>query len=523
MLRIPVKSAGNTTGAGSTVPAPVGGWNARDSLASMPAKDAIILDNLFPRATDVELRKGSLLFATLPADTEMSPHTIRGLLVYSPPSGSSKLFASANDGIYDISAGGAITSPATPATASEWQSCMVTTAGGSFLWCCNGVDKSRYFNGTAWTILDSSSTPALTGVTSTTIKDALVYKSRLLLVQKNSMSFWYLPVNSIAGLAVEYPCGELFDLGGSIASVASWTIDAGNGSDDYLCIITTEGEVAVFTGTDISSTSNWALQGVYRLAQPLGNRCTFKYGGDLCLITNNGILPMSSALQSATLDRSKSLSDKISQAFNSYAATFSGAFGWQATIFSEGQALLINVPLGFKRSYQFVMNTLTKAWCRFVGWDAEVLAVCGGKLYAAASNKVYQIWTGDSDNGALINAACKTSFNVFGKSGVLKQVSLLRPIFTASASLNYSLGIDSDFSDINLAESSTTIVQSISQWDISHWDEVVWTSGSITVAKWRSVNHKPGRSLAVRLRFSAKNVTLTWSATDIILKPGGLL
>ena len=171
MLRTPVKSAGNTTGAGSNVPAPVGGWNARDSLASMPAKDAVILDNLFPRATDVALRKGSLLLATIPADTEVSPHAIRGLLAYSPISGGSKLFASANDGIYDVSAGGTIASPSTPATASEWQSCMITTAGGSFLWCCNGVDKSRYFNGTAWTILDGSSTPSLTGVTSTAIKD----------------------------------------------------------------------------------------------------------------------------------------------------------------------------------------------------------------------------------------------------------------------------------------------------------------------------------------------------------------
>ena len=42
-----------------TKPAPVRGWNARDAIASMNEADAVTLDNWFPSAADVMLRKGS--------------------------------------------------------------------------------------------------------------------------------------------------------------------------------------------------------------------------------------------------------------------------------------------------------------------------------------------------------------------------------------------------------------------------------------------------------------------------------
>ena len=36
-----------------TFPAPTGGWNARDALASMGKGDAVILDNFVPKTTEV--------------------------------------------------------------------------------------------------------------------------------------------------------------------------------------------------------------------------------------------------------------------------------------------------------------------------------------------------------------------------------------------------------------------------------------------------------------------------------------
>jgi len=54
MLR---NTSGRAAGVAS-LPAPVGGWNARDSLANMESTDAVILDNLFPTVSSVNLRGG---------------------------------------------------------------------------------------------------------------------------------------------------------------------------------------------------------------------------------------------------------------------------------------------------------------------------------------------------------------------------------------------------------------------------------------------------------------------------------
>ena len=47
-----------------SVPAPVGGWNDRDSLANMPEQDAVILKNLWPLPSKVVLRRGYSNYST---------------------------------------------------------------------------------------------------------------------------------------------------------------------------------------------------------------------------------------------------------------------------------------------------------------------------------------------------------------------------------------------------------------------------------------------------------------------------
>ena len=53
-----------TTNNVASLPAPVGGWNARDSLANMAPPDAVTLDNLFPGVSSVSLRGGYSKHAT---------------------------------------------------------------------------------------------------------------------------------------------------------------------------------------------------------------------------------------------------------------------------------------------------------------------------------------------------------------------------------------------------------------------------------------------------------------------------
>lgn len=507
---------------GTSLPPPVGGWNAKDPIASMPATDAVYLDNFFPRTSDVTIRKGTAEYATVPESTALDPHNIRTLLSYSAPDGTRQLFAAADDGLYDISVTGEQLSVDSACTSASWQWINTATAGGHFLWCCNGVDKSRYYDGSAWVVLDGASTPALTGITSTDAINISLFKTRLILVEKSSLSFWYLPVVSVAGAASEYPLTSIFKRGGYLMATESWTIDAGDGADDYFVAITSEGEIAVYKGTDPSNAATWALVGVYFVGRPVGRRCFARLGGDLCVITTSGVMTLSKALLSATVDRASAITDKIQRAFTDYLSTFQTEFGWQAVLYSEGPFLLVNIPLGNRRSYQFVMNTMTKSWCRFTGMDAECWVVHGGELFYAAGNTVRKAWTGAYDLGGAIQARAKQAPNYFGQRGKVKRVALLRPIFTSGANVKAQIGLDADYNEGSFRGSALSYVQLVAYWDQSLWDAGYW-SGSLTWAQWRTVAHRPGRALSLRLRINSHGSTLLWNATDFVLEGGGVL
>ncbi len=53
-----LQRAKQNTAKTASIPAPIGGWNARDSLANMQPMDAVQMINFFPTPTDVQLRKG---------------------------------------------------------------------------------------------------------------------------------------------------------------------------------------------------------------------------------------------------------------------------------------------------------------------------------------------------------------------------------------------------------------------------------------------------------------------------------
>jgi len=80
----------------SSLPPPVGGWDTRESLADMPVKHAILLDNWFPETDKVTMRRGSTDHAT------GMTGAVETLISFVPESGARQLFAAANGAIYNV-------------------------------------------------------------------------------------------------------------------------------------------------------------------------------------------------------------------------------------------------------------------------------------------------------------------------------------------------------------------------------------------------------------------------------------
>ncbi len=229
-----------TTNNVASLPAPVGGWNARDSLANMAPTDAVTLDNLFPGVSSVSLRGGYAKHAT------GMTGQVESLLVYNAGT-NDKMYAVVGGNIFEVTTAGAVgAAKVTGLSNSRWEFTNITTSGGGYLYTANGVDKPLLFDGATWTPIDGASTPAITGVTTTSLIQPTLFKNRMWFIQKDTLKAWYLPTASVGGVANVLDLSSVAHLGGTLIAMASWTIDAGYGVDDNLVFITDQGEVIVY-------------------------------------------------------------------------------------------------------------------------------------------------------------------------------------------------------------------------------------------------------------------------------------
>ncbi len=249
-----------------TVLAPIKGWNTRDALAEMDPQAAFQLDNWFPRPDKVVSRGGCKLWATgLGGPVESVMEYVKA--------GVHTLFAAASGKIFDVTAAGASVTALGGLTSARLQHVEFSGPGGQFLYTVNGVDSPHYWDGAAWTV------PAITGADQTKFIGVNVYRGRLFFVSGNSTKFAYLGIGAIAGVALEYDCGQFLGLGGALMACGTWTVDGGSGPDDLFVIISSEGEVIVFQGTDPSMSTNWQMIQRFVVGKPLGRRCFMRYGG----------------------------------------------------------------------------------------------------------------------------------------------------------------------------------------------------------------------------------------------------
>ncbi len=498
----------------TSIPACVGGLNDRDGIAEMPPSDAVILENWWPYPSYLGIRKGSSSHVT------GLPSTVETLVEYLPTTGGSTLFAAAGTSFYNVTTAGAVGAAVQTGLANaRWEHAQITTPGGSFLYLVNGVDKPRLWNGTAWTSIDGVSTPAITGVTTTLLAHAQLFKNRLFFVEKNSMRAWYLPVNSVGGAASQLDLGSVFRLGGFIQACYTWTIDAGSGSDDHFVVLSSNGEVAVYSGADPSSATDWRLVGVFTLGRPIGRRCGIKYGGDLAINCMEGVFPLGKGLLSASVDRRVALTDKIQNSVSLAANSYQSNYGWQLCQYPDNNMLILNVPAGNGQNYQYAQNTITGAWTKLTGWNATVWLNAATGLYYGDGNSIQKAWTGNLDGTVPIQADVLPAFSYFGNKARNKYFTTVRPYLqsTGTPSVLYGLNTDFNASDPQGALSYTPPTGMV--WGSMVWGSMVWGGGLTPITAWQTVG-AVCNSAAVRLKIQNNGSDVRFTNMDYLYQQG---
>jgi hypothetical protein len=477
------------------------------------------MNNFFPNASDVSLRKGSSNFTT-----GLGAVQVETLSSYRPSNGNDSLWAWAGASLYNSTTPGALPAASvTGLTNARWQTCNVTTVGGNFLLAVNGSDSMLEYNGTTWTPITAVSTPPITGVATTALVHVHAHKSRVWYIENNSFRIWYSAIGAFAGALTAFDLSSVFQLGGSLMAMGSWTLDGGNGPDDLAVFITTKGEVAIYQGIDPSTVDSWSLVGVYVVGEPVGRRCFQKYKGDLLIITLEGVLPCSKALVDSESTTSVSLTDRISGAIGTSTGAFSTNFGWEMKQFAGGGMFVLNVPTSVGQQQQYVMNTTTGAWCQFTGWAANCFEVHNKNLYFGTAGGVTQAWTGTADNGATITGEIVGAYDYFRNRDGIKEVTMFRPVIGWDANpASFLVGVNVDFVNTIPVGAIAFPSSTGGVWDTGTWDTATWGGDVVLNTAWYSANGI-GYAIAPHIIISSKAANIKIASFDYAYKTGGVL
>lgn len=501
----------------ASLPAPVGGWNVRDSVANMEPTDAVILDNMFPTASSCVLRGGYTKHATVTGK-------VRTLMTYSGGA-TDRLFAITTSGIYRVDAGGAGVAQTLPSSLTEaWcEYTNITTLGGNYMMVVNGTDLPLLYNGTTWTN-PSITFPAIpSGVTTQNFSNITLFKNRLWFIEKNTLRAWYLPTLSIGGAANYIDLSAVAKYGGHLVDLDTWTIDAGYGVDDNLAFITSNGEVIIFRGTDPDSAATWSLTGVWKLGSPIGTRAMLKFAGDLLILTYDGLMPMAQSLQSSRLDPRVALSNKIQGAIAAATTAYGShtATGWQILYSAKNNAVWINVPVQDDLQEQYVMNTITTSWCRFTGWGAYCWEIYNDEPYFGGNGFVGLAWddTYQDDTKNIVSTASQ-AYNYFESRGVKKYFTRARPTIITDGFPSIGLGMNVDFEEnTNVASISPNSAPAYGKWDTATWDTSIWGGGNQVYNNWQGVTGI-GYCGSLVMKTSSAGIKIEWPSTDVVFQTG---
>ena len=496
----------------ASLPAPVGGWDVLNAIADMPAQNAVRLDNWFCEPDRVETRGGYTSHVTGFTDT------VDTLFTYRPPSGGDRLAAAAGGSIFDATTAGVVgTAIAVGFTSARWQYVQVTTAGGHFILAVNGSDAPILYNGSVVTAA------SITGPTAANLAWISLHQRRVWTGERNSLVAWYLAPNAIAGAAVQFDLTSVATLGGYIQAMATWSRDGGAGADDTAVFITSEGEALIYAGTDPSSASTWGLQGVFRIGRPLGRRCVVKFGADLCVFTEDGIILLSQILPvDAAQISAAAVSRQINAAVTAAAREYGGSFGWEPFLYPARNMAIFNVPAAYGAFDQFAFNTITRGASRFTGVPARCWGLIGGLPYFGSTNSVCLFDNGSTDNGATINAVAVQAPNAFGSRTQKKMFRRVQPILRAAGAPSFGVDIALDYRTFAALPAVVGSDAGDILWDSARWDSATWLD-LILIDEMRGVRGI-GRTGAVRLVVDTGAAgRVAWVGTNVLYVPGGLL
>lgn len=479
----------------TSIPAPIRGLITNENESAMQPGGAIVQDNWVPTMRGVKLRGGCVRWCDLHAlDTPIppvpDPSRLPVVSAFEYASAQKRFMFAANaTKLFDVTSSLPVLVKGGQASGNYCAS-QLANQGGDYLMVVNDAgDFPLRFDGTTWITLnadqitaDTTTYPGATVAHGKNLTYVWKYRNRYFFIEGNSMNAWYLGTDAIQGQLNMIPLSGAASRGGKLLFGATWSLESGSGLDDKCVFATDLGELIVFSGTDPSDASNWSQQGVYQVAPPLGINAHMKLGGDLLIMTVDGIVPISASINKDTAQLElAALTVTIKRTWRDEVAAKNNV-PWTMKKWDEYGGIFVTTPGGLPGNrYCYIANNATGAWARLPGYDAMCFVIMREDMFFGTQDGlIMQADEGGTDDGAPYLATLVGNWNVFQQQVSQTVWRQARATFRARDTAIFEMQL-SGCTDFNVelppppAPGSDVSVDGV--WDAALWDVGTWDAG----------------------------------------------
>lgn len=330
-----------------------------------------------------------------------------------------------------------------------------------------------------------------------------VYKSRSYFATKDEPAFYYSAVNALGGLLVRFPLDRVSNSGGNVIDIKSWTVDGGNGTDDYFVIFLQSGEILVYQGSDPSNANDWAIVGRYSAGKIIAVE---QFSGQIHAVTSFDYNVFPRDFQTQGLAPPTKLAGAAQLAVREK----SGLEGWQILFVPHLGLRIINVPIDTDHFEQHVLNlnngTAARWTLRAARWE-----VFNGHLYFGGVDGNVNRFGGSTDEGFAIDWEFSTAPARLG-GGAKFNVLEYRSVVNGDGELTESTGLGYDYQLPEFVQDSTTEALG-TPWNTSPWDTSPWSQEPQTRSEWLTAVGS-GQAVQYYSRGTVNGFTPKWRSID---------
>lgn len=364
--------------------------------------------------------------------------------------------------------------------------------------------------------------PSATWVNPDKFAIIITHQNHVWFADTENLAVYYLPLQTKAGTLKLLPLNAIFKRGGFVRAIFSWTVDGGDGMNDKLVIFSSNGECAIYSGSDPDT--NYALDGVYRFDSPMSKHSVVQYGGELYVLISTGLVPMSTLMRAQVEDLGQS-DRSVYSAFMDNARRFRNMPGWEAFLDPSSSRIICNMPQGGLNHYQQMVRFMPTAYwtswsaipSRSIGWLNNVLYFGddSGNLYA--SGRAYL-----DDDGNAIKVDVQLSWSNFKTPGI-KHFKMVKPYIITDGAPKPNIDIQVDY-EANPPQNAPelTFSNAGADWDTADWDTSDWAPPSTMIAKWSGVG-RLGTVGAFRMQALIKGCEYSFAGADILYETGSVM